>query len=502
MAIVVNTNVSSLNAQRNLAGTGKLLTRSLQRLSSGLRINSAKDDAAGLAISDRMNSQVRGLNQAVRNANDGISMAQTAEGALQETTNILQRMRELAVQSANDTNTASDRASLQKEVSQLQSELNRIANTTAFNGKLLLDGTFGTAKIHVGAEANQVINVQMGDTRATSMGYNRFNSIYTADGISDVTADTNNGVAAQNLTIQGALGTATVSVGANDSARDIAAAINASADESGVNASASTYAKIDSLTGAGTIAFDLFGQNEDDAIRVSAQVTDTGDLTNLAKAINDVAGKTGITATLSDDKSAILLENSEGYDITMTLATGSEGFDLTGIKHPDDFAANAEWTDSTSEVDAGESLTAGNSGTVGGTIVFDSPKGYTVSSDAAGDIVTAADTAYASTLEKVGDIDVGTQTGANSAINVIDGAISYIDDLRADLGAIQNRFESTISNLMNVSENISAAKSRIVDADFAAETANMTKAQILQQAGTAMLAQANTIPQAALSLLQ
>jgi len=176
MALVVNTNVSSLNAQRNLVGTNKSLTRSIQRLSSGLRINSAKDDAAGLAISDRMTSQVRGLNQAVRNANDGISLAQTAEGALQESTNILQRMRELSVQSANDTNTASDRASLQKEVAQLQAELNRIANTTAFNGKILLDGTFGTAKMHVGAEANQVINITTGDTRTTQVGYNRVNT--------------------------------------------------------------------------------------------------------------------------------------------------------------------------------------------------------------------------------------------------------------------------------------------------------------------------------------
>ena len=504
MALVVNTNVSSLNAQRNLVGTNKSLTRSIQRLSTGLRINSAKDDAAGLAISDRMTSQIRGLNQAVRNANDGISLAQTAEGALQESTNILQRMRELAVQSANDTNTASDRASLQKEVAQLQSELNRIANTTAFNGKLLLDGTFGSAKMHVGAESNQVINVTMGDARATAIGYNRYHTVNDSGSITAAVSGTTNNVGAQTVQIHGTLGTSTVSVSAGASARDIASAINAASADSGVNATATTYAKIDNVESAGTVAFDLYGQNESSAIRVSANLTDEDDLTNLAKAINDVAGKTGITATLSDDKTQILLENADGYDITMTLASGSRRFDLTGLKHPDDYTnADDKWTDTDSGVEVSSAVqVTTSSATVGGTVVFESAKSYTVQSNVADDLFDAADTAYGSTLEEVADIDISSQAGANSAINVIDGALSYIDDLRADLGAVQNRFESTISNLMNVSENLSAAQSRILDADFAQETANMTRAQILQQSGTAMLAQANTLPQAALTLLQ
>ena len=501
MALVVNTNVSSLNAQRNLVGTNKSLTRSIQRLSSGLRINSAKDDAAGLAISDRMNAQIRGLNQAVRNANDGISLAQTAEGALQESTNILQRMRELAVQSANDTNTASDRQSLQKEVGQLQAELNRIANTTAFNGKLLLDGTFGSAKMHVGAEANQVINVTMGDSRATSIGYNRVVTDYDSDTITAATADSNNLVAAQTLTINGAVGEATISVSADESARDIAAAVNAAADQTSVNASAATYAKISSVAATGTVAFDLFGQNESSGIRVSASITDTGDLTDLAKAINDVSGKTGITATLSDDKSEILLENADGYDITFDGVTGSQSFNIAGLKHPDDYGADTTWTDSSNVVVTSATVASDGAGTVGGSVVFDSAKSYTVTTDVANSLFADAN-AQASSLETVSDVDITTQAGANSAINVIDGALAFIDDFRADLGAVQNRFESTISNLMNVSENLSAAKSRIMDADFAQETANMTRAQILQQSGTAMLAQANTLPQAALTLLQ
>ncbi len=503
MALVVNTNVSSLNAQRNLVGTNKLLTRSLQRLSSGLRINSAKDDAAGLAISDRMNAQIRGLNQAVRNANDGISLAQTAEGALQESTNILQRMRELAVQSANDSNTASDRASLQKEVAQLQAELNRIANTTAFNGKVLLDGSFGTAKFHVGAESYQSINVTMGDMRATAIGTNRLTNEY-ADGriASARDAAANNVTASGTLQISGYLGTADVNYAASGTAKDIAQAVNNASSSTGVTAKAVTYAKIENLSASGTVAFDLFGQNEEssEAVRVSAQLTSTDDLTNLAKAINDVSGKTGITARLSDDKSEILLENAEGYDITMTLATGSAGFDLTAVKEPGSLADNTDIFDSGNEINS-ESLSAGDSGTVGGSVIFDSVKAYTVT-ETAGAAFADDSNAHASSLEDVGSIDIGTLDGANLAIDRIDSALSAIDELRADLGAIQNRFESTIANLMNVSENISAARSRIVDADFAAETANLTKAQILQQAGTAMLAQANTLPQAALTLLQ
>ncbi len=501
MAIVVNTNVASLNAQRNLVGTGKLLQRSLQRLSSGLRINSAKDDAAGLAISDRMNAQIRGLNQAVRNANDGISLAQTAEGALQESTNILQRMRELAVQSANDTNTASDRASLQKEVAQLQSELNRIANTTSFNGKVLLDGTFGTAKFHVGAESYQTINVTMGDMRATAIGTNRLTQEYNNDSIAAASGGTTNGVASGTITISGAIGESTVDYAANATARDIATAINNASDSTGVTAKAMTYAKIDNVAATGSISLTLYGQNESDGITVSANLTSTSDLTDLAKAINDVAGKTGISARLSDDKSAILLENSEGYDITMTSGAGSVQFDLTGVKEAGSHATGDDFFSSSSEVGNAVQVTAGNSATVGGSIVFDSAKSYTVTAGASGALFDDTN-AHASSLKDVGSIDIGSRDGANLAIDRIDSALASIDDLRADLGAVQNRFESTIANLMNVSENITAAKSRIVDADFAAETANLTKAQILQQAGTAMLAQANTVPQAALTLLQ
>ncbi len=498
MAIVVNSNIASLNAQRNLVGTGKLLQRSLQRLSSGLRINSAKDDAAGLAISDRMNAQVRGLNQAVRNANDGISLAQTAEGAMQEMTNILQRMRELAVQSANDTNTATDRANLQKEITQLQAEIDRIATTTQFNGKTLLDGTFTGAKFQVGANANQYISFSMGSAKGSDIGNNKV----TIDGtLNQATAaddaEAGNGVAdGEDLTIVGSLGTATYDVSANETAKSIAEGINATTKDSGVSATAITQAKLSSLSGTGTVAFKLAGKNST-AVTISANVASTSDLSGLADAINKVASTTGISAEANGGE--LTLVSSEGYDIKISdwgVDAGGDDLDVS-VQGLDADGANAG---SAVTLD-GTGGTNNDSTTIGGTVTFESADTFTVTAAASGALFSAT-TANASSLDAVGSIDIGTQSGANSAISVIDGALQYIDNMRADLGAIQNRFESTIANLMNVSENISAAKSRIVDADFAAETANLTKAQILQQAGTAMLAQANTVPQAALTLLQ
>jgi len=503
----INTNISSINAQRVLYGSNNAMNTTMERLTSGYRINSAKDDAAGLAIADRFTSQIRGLNQAVRNANDGISLAQTAEGALQESTNILQRMRELSVQSANDTNTASDRASLQKEVLQLQNELNRIANTTTFNGKTLLDGSFGTAYFQVGAEANQYITATTGDTRATAMGTERLTTVQAAGSISAAVASGNNVVTAQTLTVSGSVGISTVDVGAGDTARDIATGINNISEETGVSAKAVTYAKIDTVAATGAVTFNLFGQNESDAVTVSTTIDDTADLTDLAKAINDVSGKTGISAVLSDDKDAILLTNTEGYDITLTSATGSEDFDLTGVKEAGSqgdlsLGETIDFFDATYEIDAAITVAAGSSATVGGQVIFDSAKAYAVSSDVATELFTTADEANASSLEDVGSIDIGSRDGAALAIDRIDSALSYIDDLRADFGAVQNRLTSTISNLQNVSQNFSASRSRIQDADFASETAALAKNQVLQQAGIAMLAQANQSQQNVLSLLR
>ncbi len=490
MPMVVNTNIYSINAQRNLNKTQSLLQRSLQRLSSGLRINSAKDDAAGLAIATRMQAQIKGLAMAMKNANDGISLAQTAEGALDEYTAILQRMRELAVQSANDTNTGADRASLQKEVDQLKQELQRIANTTTFNEMTLLDGTFSAMSFHIGAYERQVINVDLASMRTDDVGSYEVKTATGDNTISAANQATTNYVAAQTLTIKGYLGEADVTVGDGDTAKDIAQAVNDKVDSTGVTATAITYAKI-TVSDADTFSFKIEGYG---SATVTATVTAT-DLSNLAEAINAVAGTTGVSAILSDDKSSITLVNYQGEDIKFSdfSSDGSATIDVQGLAADGETASGAAVT--LNDDDASHKIA-----TVGGNVIFDSPKSYKISTDTTGSLFTAEDNA--STLNAVSAVDISTKDGANDAIKIIDGALAVVSDLRAYLGAIQNRLESTIRNLASVHENISASRSRIMDADFAAETANLTKAQILQQAGTAVLAQANMIPQQALTLLQ
>ncbi len=497
MGLSINTNVMSLNAQRNLGKSQNDLSKSMQRLSSGLRINSAKDDAAGLAISDRMTSQIRGLNQAVRNSNDGISLAQTAEGALQETTNILQRMRELAVQSANDTNSASDRSSLQAEVNQLKQEMNRIAETTEFNGKKLLDGSLTSAQFQVGANANQTISFGIRSAEASNLGNNALTSNNdTANSAIEVATSAAagssiNDVTAQTLTIVGGEGSQTASVTAGDSAAVIAGNINAVSVDTGVTATAETTATLSALSANGSVTFDLQGTNTT-AIGINATVL-SDDLTNLATAINDQAGNTGIRATLSNDKASIELNQSGGDDIKVSdflHGTAGETINLTGSEATDVTIGAAVGTDSS---------------TVGGEISFSSASTFNVTSsvaNTAGSLFsTGADAANVSALSSIDNVDITTVDGSASAIKSIDGALMQIDNIRGELGAVQNRFESTIANLSNVSENLSAARSRILDADIAQETSAMTKNNILQQAGVSILAQANQAPQLALSLL-
>ena len=399
MALTINTNIAALNAQRNLGKSQNDLNQSMQRLSSGLRINTAKDDAAGLAISDRMTAQIRGLNQAARNANDGISLAQTAEGALQESTNMLQRMRELAVQSANDTNSASDRASLNDEIIQLRAEIDRIAITTEFNGRKIIDGTMTDATFQVGANAgvNQTITFSIDSALAADLG----TDAVVAGAVTPATQATGTGATLANATMT------------------ITAVAGSAAD--GV----------------------------------------TGD--NYSVIINNG----GIGVSIS------------GTTITVSLAPGAT---------------------------AGQAVTAINTDGVVGLLVQASADGTglvavqaeTISLANGADAIVADDTG----TKTIADVTVDTRAQASITIDSVDIALENIDTIRAKLGAVQNRFESTIANLNNVSENLSAARSRILDADIAMETSAMTKANILQQAGVSILAQANQTPQLALKLLQ
>ena len=742
MALAINTNIASLNAQRNLGKTQGALTKSLERLSSGLRINSAKDDSAGLAIANRMSSQIRGLNQAVRNANDGISLSQTAEGALQESTNILQRMRELAVQSANDTNSASDRASLQAEVNQLKSELTRIAETTTFNGKALLEGTLTNAQFQVGANANETISLSIASAKAVDVGSNAlsttnakgleaaisqsfittgggengssgamaadtaaaitatngltgevltitnayddstqevtivagenlgdtakaiasldaltgvkatgFNKVVLSGGVDtttllingdqvsagtidltsasdiatainadgnqqtlgnfakvvgsnvevynqtgkDIVIEIDGGVGGSELTatgmdttarvlntdgadagddaaafagsmnivleqgyslassgnnllfagaadateavdatggytdgtagtavgeqilsIVGPEGSSDASIAANSSAAGVATAINDVAATTGVTAKAKTEATLSGLSADGTITFALTGSNTN-AVTISATVT-TGDLTALAAAVNDATGQTGITAELSGSNNQIVLKQSSGANIEIENFTHSAAVDAATTATGDGIGVDYEGTNQSINITGNEgvavSLYDGGSETnldstvIGGEVTFSASAAFNITSDiaatdAGGSIFSGiASSSNTSTLSDISSVNISTVDGSASAIEAIDGALSQIDTMRGELGAVQNRFETTISNLQNVSENISAARSRIMDADFAVETAALTKAQILQQAGVAMLAQANQLPQTVLSLLQ
>ena len=498
MAMTINTNIASLNAQRNLGKTQGMLNQSLQRLSSGLRINSAKDDAAGLAIADRMTVQIRGLNQAARNANDGISLSQTAEGALQESGNILQRIRELAVQSANDTNSNSDRANLQKEVAQLQSELNRIASQTSFNGQKILDGTFAAAKFHVGAFADESISVSIGSASATTMGAQQGTGVANVDfaATADVSALD---AATETITVNGPDGAKDVTYTAGDSAFAYAANVNAVTGDTGVTASAKTTATLTAGV-AGTISLTLGSYTSGTtavgtATTISGVVSDTADLTELAKAINEKSASTLISAELSSDLSTITLKQDKGYSIGIDNATDCDGAVDANVLTVGYTTVAGAATTALADIVANTS----NAIMVGGQIDYSASAAFNVSSS--GTAVLGAAT-LASDLSSVADIDISTQSGSNSALSVVDEALSFISSNRADLGAIQNRFESTIANLQSVSENVSAARARIMDADFAAETANLTKAQVMQQAGVAMLAQANMLPQTVLALLQ
>ncbi|HJY38321.1 MAG TPA: flagellin [Steroidobacteraceae bacterium] len=387
MPQVINTNVMSLNAQRNLSTSGGALATALQRLSSGLRINSAKDDAAGLAIAERFTTQIRGLNQAARNANDGISLAQTGEGALAEITNNLQRIRELAVQAANSTNSASDREALNQEVEQRLAEIQRVASQTSFNGQKILDGSFGTAAFQVGANAGETISIGLN----TSMKKDAIGQVAKATGTVDVTdpdgdPDTDDAVSAD----------APLSVADDDF----------------------------------TIAV-----GDGDAVQL------TGDYESVQDLVDAINSKVSGASAWIDSDNHVVIASSE--DLTIVTANDAATL-LAGVA----------------------------------------------------DATVAADTDFltAISVESAGD--------ANDAIVRVDSALTSVSALRSTLGAIQNRFESTITNLTTAAENLTASRSRIQDADFAQETAALTRAQILQQAGTAILAQANAVPQNVLSLLR
>lgn len=451
----INTNVAALNAQRNLAGSEVSMRTSLERLSSGLRINRAADDAAGLSISEKLRGQVRGLNQAVSNAQDTINLIGTAEGAMNESTAIIQRMRELAVQSANDTNTDLDRAAIQDEVTALKSELNRIASTTQYNGKNLLDGSFN-GTFQIGANAGQTVSASIDDMAATSLG--RFALAGRATGSTAFGAGT--------LTLNGYLGTATVAVAATDSAQAVAKMINDKTSSTGITAIAKTEVVGTAAVGAAQVDFWISTGTSSGSVAITANVQANDTDGSLVNAINAQSSKTGVTAKL-DSANKLVLTSDKGENIV-----------VGGTTMPTGVAANTFY----------------------GQVTFESSRAFSTAETGATGAAGIA--AGKSTQDTISKIDLATVDGATKAIRVLDKALEGVSRGRSGLGALQNRLQSTINNLSVASENLSNAESRIRDVDFAKEVVAMTRAQILQQSGSSILSQANQLPQSALSLLR
>lgn len=615
MASVINTNIMSLNAQRNLTKSQGGLATAIQRLSSGLRINSSKDDAAGLAISERFTTQIRGLNQAARNANDAISLAQVAEGGLTETQNSLQRIRELAIQSANSTNTASDRAALDLEVQQLVQEVQRIATTSQFNGQNILDGTFSGAQFQVGANANQTINFGISGATTNLLGaFQATSTAVTATGLDG------SGLVINGITVGASAATTSAGVTVGSAAAK-AAAVNSVSSQTNVSATATT-----SLTGTAPVAGSGLGNGAllINGIAIGSIAKDASAVTqgqSAATAINAVTSQSGVTATADTSTGALTLTSSEGRDIALTAATATAqgatdifnaiGLDISAAGNPTgnntstiqiggafdlsapaagslteadtvvidgvtyefttdatvagtnvavtvadgntatqvatalnsainlQFAAgnttyssspstdtltltNAKFGDETLTYDetgvvggggagalvqtidtaTGTDAADGNGVTTRGTLQLSSAENFSFTGSTAGMLTAAGLTTASASLSQLSGVSVDSVANSNSAIAILDGALSQISTIRAGLGALQNRFEAVVSNLTTAAENQEGARSRIRDADFAMETAALTRAQILQQAGIAMISQANAIPQNVLSLLQ
>ena len=592
---VVNTNVGALTAQAAMVKNNRNLETAVERLSTGLRINSAADDAAGMAISQRLESQVLGLNQAIRNATDGQALLDTAEGAQNEVVNLLQRLRQLAVQSSNDTNSAIDRLYIEKEADQILAEVNRISDQTRWNGMKLLDGTFDSVQFQLGANRAEDVDLSIRSVAANDVGTHR------VEGTASHLAGVADSIDSHNLTVAGHVGSKVLTVAANASAKTVAATVNQNTELTGVSATAVTKAEIAKLHATGNVGFTI-GNGTDSATITTTNIASVSDLTDLRDAINDKSGTTKITADIvNNDKSRIILTHATGEDIIIsgisagimtvrslgadetdtnsmgstdttammvigtraaaaaslstavqtaasgtvaTIATTTHvGSKITLTSASDDSTKTATITGLNLDGETvTESLTMANGAatsanqyasiisivaseqsagtlavgvaaqdsTAGATFVghmqFDSVRSFSVTSSAgsaASDNFTGGGTtADASTFLNVGTVDLATVSNSEKALSIIDGALSMVDLSRAEQGALSNRLDNTVSNLTNVVLNTESSQSSIQDADFAKESSALTKAQILAQASTSMLAQANASKQTILALLQ
>ena len=493
----INSDYMSQMVLQSLTKTDADMTRAMQRLSTGKRINNAGDDAAGLSIASKLKAQVNGLNAAMKNASDAIAMVGTIEGALEESTDILQRMRTLAVQASSDTNTGTDRAYLQDEVNQLANELNRISNNTEFNSQKLLDGTFTDKVIQIGAAGGQVLRLGVASTDAGTLGTYQINSTNESLGTqlatqaSAVAAVNNLLSSAADYVVKGSFGTITATVDAGADARDVASAFNIISGTTGVLAQAVTRGQL-SFNAAATYTFTLQGKSSS-ASTVTATITATNDLTSIKDAINAVSGATGITAALTTDKAGINIVQTEGYDVILGDLAGGTAFYQSMDRDENLDTTGGKRTLLAATTDSGALL---------GQVTLSSHQAFTVTPGNAANHFSANTSEQSSSIANISNISLVTKTGATNSLAVIDGALSMISEIRSAMGAADNRLKSTVDNLSNIAVNAQASLSKIEDANFAEETSGLTKAQILQQASTAMLAQANKGKQGMLQLIQ
>ncbi len=461
MPQTINTNILSLTTQRNLNRTQSELTTAITRLSSGLRVNSAKDDAAGLAISDRFNTQIRGLDQAVRNANDGVSFSQVAEGSLSTISDALQRVRELAVQSINDTNSPQDRQSLNNEVQQLISEVNRVSSATQFNGQNILDGSLSSLTFQIGANQNQTLSLTGVDARGQQLGAR----VIESGSINRTDLDAL--IAADDVVINGAAVDLS-GLAAGDSMTDVISAINDVFSTSDIVASAET------TTGSGDLTYASSGSTQSISLNgVNIVIGAGASVDDVVSAINSASDASGVSAT-NNGGSVVLA--SDGRDIEFVDGATNGGADILG--GDEDFFSGIVFSG-----DVGDTISLTGS--------FDNTAGVSG--------LTTIGATFAD--EVLNGVNVLTASNSNDALRTIDFALQQVSNLRSEFGAIQNRLESTIANLQVGAENFAAARSRILDADFAQEMARFTRAQVLQQAGISQVAQANSLPQLVLGLL-
>jgi flagellin len=525
MVLSVNTNNAALYAQSAQARTTNAMDTAMERLSTGKRINAAHDDAAGLAIATRMEAQIRGLEMAIKNSADAQALMNTAEGAQDEISAILQRIREVAIQSANDTNVASDRVNLQTEINQLVAEMDRISTQTTWNGMAVLDGTFTAKKFQIGAEANQNISLSLDSVASSSLGNYALNSTV------QLSSTAVGGILADTYTLVGPEGSTTITTTAGDSAKEFAADVNSATGSTGIKASAVTKAKLSGLSAADTISLTINGTST-----ASVAVTSASDLRGLLSAINAKSGTTGVTASLSGGSNGALeLVDVDGDDIAITLVaatatteltlsaldrngsvatssvSGASGDLVVTLKDADEAAGNMAAGDGpkgAATVVTGQvtlsSYGSFNVQVANDTADYDEGTAGTIVADGEffGDGDGNATSTSNASLSTVSTINVSTRSGAETALNIIDGALDKINNQRAKLGALANRIDHTMNNLQNIKVNVQASQGRIQDADFASETSNLVRSQILSQAATAMLAQANASKQTVLTLLQ